>query len=44
METDSIIYIYFPTFLRYHVHLPWRAYMEIKLAEYECKEIKIKDI
>ena len=34
----------FPTFLWYHIHLPWRADMDINLADYGCKEINITDI
>ena len=41
METDSIIYIPFPTFLHYQIHLPWRVDMDINLAEYGRNEIDI---
>ena len=40
METDSIIYTNSPpTFLCYHIHLPWRA--DINLSDYGSKEINI---
>ena len=44
MDTNSSIYIHFPTFLRYHIHLPWRADIEINLDDYGWKEINKTDI
>ena len=43
IPTPLFIFI-LPTFLRYHVHLPCFADMDIKLADYERKEINITDI
>ena len=44
MYTESIIYIHFSTFLRYHIHLLCREYTDINLADYGHKEINITEI
>ena len=33
-----------PTILSYHIHLPWHAVMDIKIAGYKCKGIEIGEI
>ena len=33
-----------PTFLHYHIHLPWRTDMDINLADYGHKYTNITDV
>ena len=44
MKTGSIIYIHYPTFIHYYIHIPWPADTDISLADYGRKEINITDI
>ena len=41
MRLTPLFILISPTFLCYHVHLPWRADINISITDHGCKEINI---